>query len=62
MSLEEEKNRLLDLFEEVLSGAAANGGKKEKESLPYHRIHRQLLDRNCWTVIASSVIVIKTAP
>lgn len=38
MSLEEEKNRLLDLFEEVLSGAAANGGKKEKESLPYQML------------------------
>tara|TARA_R110002020_G_scaffold450540_1_gene664173 strand:- start:64 stop:366 length:303 start_codon:yes stop_codon:yes gene_type:complete len=38
MSLEEEKNKLLDLFEEVLSGDASRGGKEEKESLPYQML------------------------
>lgn len=38
MSLEEEKNKLLDLFEEVLSSASGDGNKKDKESIPYQML------------------------
>jgi len=35
MSLDKQKDKLLDLFEEVLSGVGAKGEGEEKESLPY---------------------------
>jgi len=38
MSLDKEKNRLMDLFEEVLSSADGTGATEEKESLPYQML------------------------
>jgi hypothetical protein len=39
MSLDEQKNKLLDLFEEVLSSFGSKREGKEKESLPYQMLN-----------------------
>tara|TARA_R110002126_G_scaffold39762_1_gene117535 strand:- start:382 stop:684 length:303 start_codon:yes stop_codon:yes gene_type:complete len=38
MSLDKEKNRLMDLFEEVLSSSSEKAGESEEESLPYQML------------------------
>tara|TARA_R110000751_G_scaffold140738_1_gene244427 strand:- start:51 stop:353 length:303 start_codon:yes stop_codon:yes gene_type:complete len=38
MSLDKEKNRLMDLFEEVLSSSGEKAGESEEESLPYQML------------------------
>jgi len=39
MSLDEQKNKLLDLFEEALSGVGSKGKGKDRESLPYQLLN-----------------------
>jgi hypothetical protein len=39
MPLDEQKNKLLDLFEEALTGADSKGKGEEKEYLPYQMLN-----------------------